>query len=280
MEPKTQAATPESTTEERHCLVPPLNSSMVPPSASQRPELSNPKPWYRQYPPPFGILSTSVLQLIMYGVATDKIERILRFEPNNHTEAWRYVTYMFIHRNLFHVLINVVIQCLFAFTLEKYQNRLLVLTLYFGSGAIGALSSSCVRPDLVVGASAGVYGLLISNLSHIALNYNSTKYKLWAVLTVIIIVASDATFYLIYARNQENVIISEGAHIGGGIAGLILGLLLYRSKDEESKKRNRFIFWSIFAIFAILMSLLVAINFMIKKCTPAHRLRVSYTYVC
>lgn len=266
---KTQATTPESTTEDEHCLVP-----------STQPRATLTKRWQCQYPPPYATLSSSILQLIIYGVATNDIERLFRFDPNNQIEAWRFVTYMFIHRNLFHAILNVVIQCLFAITLERNQKRLLVVILYFGSGVLGALGSSCIRPDLVVGASAGVYGLLTSHLSHIALNYNSSKYKLWTLLTVIIIIASDITYYFIHSTYNNHFIISEGAHVAGAIGGFLLGLLLYQSKDKESKTRNKIIFWSVLTIFLILLSILIVINILIRKCTPVHQIKVHFNYIC
>lgn len=76
---------------------------------------------------------------------------------------------MLLHDNVCHIILNVIIQCLFALNLEKHQGSARVAFLYMGGGIIGALGASSIRPDLVVGASAGVYALLISHLSHIIL---------------------------------------------------------------------------------------------------------------
>lgn len=44
-----------------------------------------------------------------------------------------------------------------------------MLFVYFGGGIGGALGAAVMRGDLIVGASAGVYALLLSYVSHIIL---------------------------------------------------------------------------------------------------------------
>lgn len=93
----------------------------------------------------------------------------LRFDPNNQFELWRFFTYIFLHGSWHHLILNVLIQCLFAWYLEKHQGNARVGLLYIISGVIGALGAACVLPDLIIGASAGVYALLISQIAHIIL---------------------------------------------------------------------------------------------------------------
>lgn len=58
-------------------------------------------------------------------------------------------------------------QLLFAYFLERRHGRLRILFLYVIAGITGVLGASCFQTDLVIGASAGVYALLISNLADI-----------------------------------------------------------------------------------------------------------------
>lgn len=108
-------------------------------------------------------------QVILYFLATPELRDVLRYDPQRQPELWRFVTYMFLHDSRVHLSLNVVVQCLFAMTLEKDQGNLRVLVVYLGGGMLGALGASALNPDLVVGASAGVYALLISHVSHIIL---------------------------------------------------------------------------------------------------------------
>lgn len=92
---------------------------------------------------------------------------MLQFEPDNQKRIWRFVTYMLVHSDWLHLTQNVILQCLFAYHLEKYQERWKIVALYTVSGATGALGASCFRPEDIIGASAGVYGLLMSHLAHL-----------------------------------------------------------------------------------------------------------------
>lgn len=264
-----QKATPNSTIIEENCLIP-------------QPQIKNAKTasWRCKYPPPYFMLTVSIFELLIFGIATKENIQSLRFDPNKQKEIWRFVTYMLLHNNIFHILLNVVMQCLFAVILEKNQGSVRVGILYFGSGVVGAITASCLRPDLVVGASAGVYALLISHLSHIALNYNSTKYKIWNFVVVVIIVVSDITYYFVHSRYKVNLIISEGAHVGGAVSGFLLGFILYKSDDKESKTRNKVMCWFALILFTISIITLLIVNLQIQTCTPEHMIKVKYVYIC
>lgn len=49
------------------------------------------------------------------------------------------------------------------------QGRFRVLAVYFLGGISGVLGAACLHPDLVVGASAGGYSLLLSNVADLML---------------------------------------------------------------------------------------------------------------
>lgn len=94
---------------------------------------------------------------------------------------------MLVHDGWSHLALNVVMQCIFATLLELsqvgkcncqrkvkngafgLQGRLRVLTIYFPGGVTGILGAACLHPDLVVGASAGGYSLLLSNVADLVL---------------------------------------------------------------------------------------------------------------
>ena len=66
-------------------------------------------------------------------------------------------------------------QILVAIPLEAEQGHLRVFFIYFGGVIAGALGASVLQPSLfMVGASAGVYSLLISHLPHIAMVHRSS----------------------------------------------------------------------------------------------------------
>ena len=90
-----------------------------------------------------------------------------------HGHVWQLVTYSFLHAGLFHVLFNMLALWMFGSTLEEYWGRRQFLEFYFVSVLGGAITTILIAflghgalglyPDTsTVGASAGVYGLLLA----------------------------------------------------------------------------------------------------------------------
>lgn len=115
------------------------------------------------------ILQNDLFQIILHIFANKSLREQLRFEPRKQYESWRFITYMLVHDDWIHLGLNIIMQCLFALFLEHRQGSLRVLLLYSLAGITGVLGAACVHPDLVIGASAGVYALLISNFADILL---------------------------------------------------------------------------------------------------------------
>lgn len=69
---------------------------------------------------------------------------------------------MLLHEDDVHLTLNLFLQCTFAFFLEKKQGRLKVGIVYLVGGITGVLGAFCINPGILIGASAGVYSLLIS----------------------------------------------------------------------------------------------------------------------
>ncbi|KAJ8973856.1 hypothetical protein NQ317_000184 [Molorchus minor] len=241
------------------------------------------KKWYDIGNVPCAIVIVSVLQIVFHVFSTTGLTKALRFEPGKCNEIWRFVTYMLVHDDWYHLVLNVVIQCIFALPLERRQGHLRVLVLYLLGGVNGVLGASCVHPDLVIGASAGVYALLISNIADIVLNYGTVKYKIYAAVSIGILVLFDIIYDVVHVYSKKEPLISWEAHFVGGVAGLLLGLVLYKSNDEKSSKRskiNRSLFWTgLILYFAMVISFMI-LMVQIKRCTPVDNIHVRYVYFC
>lgn len=94
----------------------------------------------------------------------------LAFSPVRKLELWRYFTYAFLHVGTTHLLINIILQLVISFPLESEVGSRNVLFVYIGGILSGSLAAS-LSPDftLMVGASSGIYSLLMSHISHICL---------------------------------------------------------------------------------------------------------------
>ena len=78
---------------------------------------------------------------------------------------WQLFTYQFFHGGLFHILFNMLALWMFGGTLERRWGSEFFLKYYFVSVVGGAILNTLLVPDQFVpsiGASAGIYGLLLA----------------------------------------------------------------------------------------------------------------------
>ena len=78
---------------------------------------------------------------------------------------WQLFTYQFLHGGLFHILFNMLALWMFGCALERRWGSEFFLKYYFVSVVGGAILNTLILPAQIVpsiGASAGVYGLLLA----------------------------------------------------------------------------------------------------------------------
>jgi membrane associated rhomboid family serine protease len=79
---------------------------------------------------------------------------------------WQPITYMFIHGDLFHVLINMFVLWMFGSEMESIWGRTQFLRYYFltgvGSGLVWLLFNAGQSYSVLIGASGAIYGILIA----------------------------------------------------------------------------------------------------------------------
>ncbi|XP_056647006.1 protein rhomboid isoform X1 [Diorhabda sublineata] len=263
------ATTPEYSAEEEKFLVP----YQISPKFRKK--------WFCLKNTPFGILIVSLIQLLIHVFATANLQKALRFEPDKRIELWRFFTYMLIHDGWYHFVLNIIIQCIFAVLLEKRQGHIRVLILYFLGGFTGVLGASCVHPDLVIGASAGVYALLISNIPDIILNYSRVNYKIYRLAALGVLVLFDIIYNIVHIYSKKEPVISWEAHCVGGVSGLLLGFMIYKYDDMcQSITINRTLFWISVIFYSFMVICFVILTIQIKKCTPSNIIHFRYIYVC
>ena len=103
------------------------------------------------------------------------------YPPEVLIRPWSLVTYMFLHGGMRHLIFNMIGLYFFGPRLEDRLGAKVFLWLYFLSGIGGALFSLIFSPlALVVGASAGVYGVLLG----FAMYWPREKIYLWMILPV------------------------------------------------------------------------------------------------
>lgn len=109
------------------------------------------------------------MQIIIYFLDNDFVYNLFIFAPMKMNELWRFITYTFLHAGSIHLSLNVLIQIMISFPLETEQGHFRVFLVYFGGVLSGSLGASIFERFLMVGASAGVYSLLMSHIPHIVI---------------------------------------------------------------------------------------------------------------
>lgn len=125
---------------------------------------------------PWIVVLLSAVQCVVFVCFNDAAtQRRLYFtvhplDAHGWRHAWRYLSYGLVHVNFVHLGINVALQLLVGTTLEMEQGHGRVLLVYALSVYGGAACTARFQPQRqLAGASAGVFGLLMSHVPHTAM---------------------------------------------------------------------------------------------------------------
>lgn len=153
-------------------------------------------------------------------------ELFLQPEAVSRGHIWQFLTFQFLHGDFIHVLFNGIVLFFCGRALEQVLSNSQWLKLYFGAGiaggilhALGSLALPFNFPTPVVGASAGVYGLLAA---FCFLNPQQDIYLFFvlrfpAKVFFYISLGLSAFFILAPAGGQR--LGAHGAHLGGLLFG-------------------------------------------------------------
>ncbi|XP_015114466.1 rhomboid-related protein 2-like [Diachasma alloeum] len=216
---------------------------------STRPSLDLPdKRYEKEYsfrPPPLTMIIISIIEIILY--IYDKryggAGELFTYQPQKRSEAWRYLTYMFVHNGIIHLVGNLLVQILLGIPLEMVHRWWRVLIIYFAGVIAGSLGTSVALPNSSLnGASGGVYALMTAHLAAIIMNWQQMK---WAVLQLLGfgVLATVHILPNIYHRYvlRETKDVGYDAHLAGALAGLLVGINVLR--NLKVKKWETVIWW-------------------------------------
>ncbi|MEP3439329.1 MAG: rhomboid family intramembrane serine protease [Hoeflea sp.] len=145
-----------------------------------------------------------------------------------------YITYSFLHANLFHLGSNMLFLWVFGDNVEDAMGHIRFLIFYFLCAAAGAFMHGLLLPDSegpLIGASGAVAGVIAAYL------LLHPRVRVWVLVLGRIPLPLPAYIPLVFwVGMQFFMVVSDlggevswGAHIGGIIAGAILVLFLRRS---------------------------------------------------
>lgn len=151
---------------------------------------------------------------------------------NSPVEIWRFVTPVFTHTQLCHLIANLFSLIYLGSLVEKYLTKTEYLFIYLGTGIISEIATtiaySLFRPEAVgIGASGAIYGLM----GFIITTIIDDKKDRFKVLIVVIVSAIGVNLFI---PNVGNV-----AHFAGLISGLVFGFIFMKYCKHE--KMNQFL---------------------------------------
>lgn len=135
-------------------------------------------------------------------------------------EWWRLLSSVFLHVGFVHLLFNVYGLWVLGKLVEQIHGSIQMFAIYIGAGLIGSLSSLIFGgPTMSIGASGGIMGLLGALIAELILaraSYPETWRKM-LLGNLLFIAAAMVGIGFFYPE------IDQSAHVGGLVAGALLG---------------------------------------------------------
>jgi len=149
-------------------------------------------------------------------------------------QIWRWFTYQFTHVGASHVLMNVFFIVMLGIPLEGIH-RWWRVAIMFNVGVLGGACCYFISDahTATVGCSGGCYALIGIHIADLIMNWHQKKFRLPMIVMFVCLVGIDL---LTYALSTDDGSKSHSAHVGGAVAGLIIGVLACKNthvKDHE-----------------------------------------------
>ncbi|XP_018375923.1 PREDICTED: rhomboid-related protein 3 isoform X3 [Trachymyrmex cornetzi] len=224
---------------------------------------------YSCRPPAIAMIIISIIEIIlfMYDVIKHKslsvegpAATLFIYNPHKRYQAWRYLTYMFVHVGVFHLVVNLLVQIMLGVPLEMVHKWWRVLLIYIAGVLAGSLGTSVSDPTVyLAGASGGVYALITAHVATIIMNWSQMEFAVLQLLVFLVITSVDigqAVYnrYVLVTHDQ----IGYVAHLAGAIAGLLVGINILRNLEVQTWEKV--IWWASIVTFTGLMTAAILWN--------------------
>lgn len=153
------------------------------------------------------------------GISPLQEEGELDPEAVRSGELWRVVTTAFVHYGALHLVFNMIMLFFAAWPLERRFGTARFAAVFGVAAIVASLSSMVAAPDaLTAGASGAIFGVIG------ALTVVAVRYRILVRRALLVTVFALATFAMPG--------MAVAAHIGGWIAGVIVGYALLGPRPE------------------------------------------------
>eukprot|EP00055_Hartaetosiga_balthica_P016975 m.110392 g.110392 ORF g.110392 m.110392 type:complete len:367 (+) comp9220_c0_seq4:37-1137(+) len=214
------------------------------------------KPTYLQsygcWPPPVFLLIITIAEVIVYAVFSARecggeanlecpisFSSELAFRTGCREEVWRFISYVFVHASVTHIVFNCILQLIVGVPLEMVHGPHRVLGVYLLGGIAGSLASSVfdVYANLV-GASAAVYALAGAHVADTFLNWAEMPFRWLRAGVLFVLIAADLStsiYNRYYSGTMTNV--SYTGHMAGFLMGCTLGTSILKNLEGNKYEK-------------------------------------------
>ncbi|XP_060725050.1 rhomboid-related protein 3 isoform X2 [Tachysurus vachellii] len=224
---------------------------------------------YTYCPPPWLILTITITEMVVfvyYGLLLDRwvlqvsspsfLKSPLPYHPQRRAQAWRYLSYIFMHAGIEHLGLNMAMQLLVGVPLEMVHGAARIGLIYMCGVLAGSLVVSVIDMAApVVGSSGGVYALVSAHLANVVMNWSGMKcqFKLFRMAMALVCMSVEfgravwLRFYPPAMPPCPNP--SFCAHLGGVVVGLTLGVVVLQ--NYEQRLHEQFLFWIFISVYGL-----------------------------
>ncbi|XP_011259776.1 protein rhomboid isoform X3 [Camponotus floridanus] len=224
---------------------------------------------YSCRPPAIAMIIISIIEIIlfMYDVIKHKslsvegpAATLFIYNPHKRYQAWRYLTYMFVHVGIFHLVVNLLVQIMLGIPLEMVHKWWRVLIIYIAGVVAGSLGTSVSDPTVyLAGASGGVYALITAHVATIIMNWSQMEFAVLQLLVFLVVTSVDVgqavyNRYVLDTNDQVGYV----AHLAGAVAGLLVGINILRNLEVQTWEKV--VWWASMFTFIGLMTAAILWN--------------------
>jgi len=150
---------------------------------------------------------------------------------------WRLLTSMFVHLDLLHLVLNMWALWSVGRLAERLYGSGPFVFVYFASGLLGSLASIAWDPSKIsAGASGAIFGILGAYLAFLA--HRDSRLPRQVIRAHWLSTLIFVLFNLV--TGARNPLIDNAAHVGGLLSGIVLGWIMVRPLDAESRQEFPF----------------------------------------
>lgn len=187
------------------------------------------------------------------GLRTDgPAATLFIYNPRRREEAWRFMTYMFVHVGVMHIMMNLIVQLFLGTALELVHCWWRVALVYLSGVVAGSMGTSLASPNIyLAGASGGVYALITAHIATIILNWHEMDYAGIQLFVFTVFCGTDLGFSIYRHMYDPYDRVGYVAHLSGAIAGLLVGIGVLRNLKQRGYEKV--IWWVAVTIYMALM---------------------------